>query len=1141
MAQEALQFVLRRLRAFAVGPLDEAAIDEQLLRRFALTHEGAAFEGLMQRHGPMVLGVCRRVLGREHDAEDAFQATFLVLTRKADTIRKPASVGSWLHGIAYRIARKAKEQAGRLPVGAAEVPDRRSAEPSEEVSDRELRAALDAELDRLPEKYRAPVVLCCLEGRRRTDVARQLGCREGTLCSRLARARALLQARLLRRGWTVPALGAVLLGGEAPAAVPAKLAGATARLALLCAAGEARLPARVVLLANGMLRMLLVSQLKAGAVLILMLGALLAGSGLLFSQATTSPPPQRELRQREPSNPAAAQPAAPEPLPAGALARLGNARLRHGTNLSTVAYSPTGDLLASGGQRSIRLWEASSGRLVRELPGHAESVGSLAFSRDGKLLASGGWDKAVRIWEVATGRQLQLLRCQRFGRYGIVLGSFAAFTADGATVVTAGHDGVVQGWEAATGRETVQLPRPMERVPNNTREDPEGTWAFALAPDGKTVAVINISGDLLLWDLTRRKLLRRLPEQSRARSLQFSPDGRVLAWPASAKAGGGIVLYELASGQIRARLAGHGKDETSAVAFSPDGRRLASCGAGNTVKLWDLLSGQERRSFTGHRGSPWSVAFSPDGRTLASAGADGAVRLWDVESGSERFPDPAGSLDEVRALLVCPDGKSVLTASKDRVIRQWDLNTGQLRGSFSLAGGRPEVVAFSRDGRKVAAVRAATVQVYDLATGRRDWSSDAFLPRDPEFVFPRHATAALVFSDDGRRLVSSTNGQDFANPNHTLVRIWDVASGKLVSQFNRPSYIPAPPLVSADGKAVTLNECISAARRLQDQTLRRFDTESGRLLHETKSQHLFGNALARSPDGKTLAIGTSRSCVLFHDADTGAHQFTLQGPRTGANLTLLAFAPDGGKIAAASTHDPEYLQVWDVGRRRLTHEFRVATTALGFSPDGKKLVAALDDGTALVWDLTSPAAHLPPRPKLSRRELEARWVRQGSGFDTSTGNAGNYARADALVEGGDDTVALLEEKLLDPDLTKKEEAEARRLAAPLADPNPKVRQRAVRELLPFGDQVYLALREQGDQPATPGIMANVESELRRNFEYRRSSHGSMDVLRQIATPRACRLLQKLADGPQDTQEQKNRSLMAKYTLDDLKKLKLVND
>src|SRR5437016_4844383 len=115
MAQESLRLVLRRLRAFAVRPLDEAAIDEQLLRRFALSQEGAAFEALMQRHGPMVLGVCRRVLGREHDAEDAFQATFLVLTRKAGTIRKPASVGSWLHGIAYRIARKAKEQARRLP------------------------------------------------------------------------------------------------------------------------------------------------------------------------------------------------------------------------------------------------------------------------------------------------------------------------------------------------------------------------------------------------------------------------------------------------------------------------------------------------------------------------------------------------------------------------------------------------------------------------------------------------------------------------------------------------------------------------------------------------------------------------------------------------------------------------------------------------------------------------------------------------------------------------------------------------------------------------------------------------------------------------------------------------------------------
>src|SRR5579871_5366560 len=248
MAGESLQFVVRRLRTFAVRPLDEASIDEQLLRRFTLCGEGAAFEAIMARHGPMVLGVCRRVLRREHDAEDAFQATFLVLSRKAGTIRKPASVGSWLHGIAYRIARKAKEQAHRFAVCDVEIQDQRSGVAVQEAGDRELRDALDAEIERLPEKYRSAVVLCCLEGRGRPEVARQLGCTEGTLSSRLARGRALLQTRLGRRGWTLAAVAAALCASEAGAAVPVTLAGTTSRLALLCAAGEASLPARVTLL-----------------------------------------------------------------------------------------------------------------------------------------------------------------------------------------------------------------------------------------------------------------------------------------------------------------------------------------------------------------------------------------------------------------------------------------------------------------------------------------------------------------------------------------------------------------------------------------------------------------------------------------------------------------------------------------------------------------------------------------------------------------------------------------------------------------------------------------------------------------------------------------------------------------------------
>src|SRR5262249_10100333 len=159
---------------------------------------------LMQRHGGLVWGVCKHLLRQEQDVEDAFQATFLVLARRAGSIRKTDAVGSFLHGVAYRVAVKARLGAQRraAPQRAAARPQAR---PRADLGWRELQAALDEEVQRLPERYRGPFVLCCLEGKSRQDVARELGCKEGTLASRLARARALLQRRLSHRGVTLSA------------------------------------------------------------------------------------------------------------------------------------------------------------------------------------------------------------------------------------------------------------------------------------------------------------------------------------------------------------------------------------------------------------------------------------------------------------------------------------------------------------------------------------------------------------------------------------------------------------------------------------------------------------------------------------------------------------------------------------------------------------------------------------------------------------------------------------------------------------------------------------------------------------------------------------------------------------------------
>src|SRR5262249_24070680 len=192
--------VLQYLRNFVDRPLAEDTSDAQLLERFALHSDEAAFEALVRRFGPMVWGVCRRVLTDEHAVEDAFKATFLVLVRKASSIRKREVVGSWLYGVAYRTATKARLNAAGWYAREKRIPKMVAADPARETAAPDSRSVLDEELSRPPAKYRDPLVLCYLEGHTNEEAARKLGCPCGTIFTRLARARDRLRDRLTRRG-----------------------------------------------------------------------------------------------------------------------------------------------------------------------------------------------------------------------------------------------------------------------------------------------------------------------------------------------------------------------------------------------------------------------------------------------------------------------------------------------------------------------------------------------------------------------------------------------------------------------------------------------------------------------------------------------------------------------------------------------------------------------------------------------------------------------------------------------------------------------------------------------------------------------------------------------------------------------------
>lgn len=899
-----------------ISQADSRRDDAELLDAYVRRDDQDAFAALVRRHGLLVWGACRRVLVDSDDAEDAFQATFLVLSRHAASIRRPEILRVWLYRIAYRIAAKAVARAARRRAFQAPLTDVPDRDASADSSVREVWAALDEELFRLPGKYQGPLVLCYLDGQTQELAARRLGLSLRTLERRLGRARALLRQRLARRGVTLPAalLSAALTGeakGVLPRLVSTAAAAARGSFGMVGAVG---ISSEAELLAKTVCRTLAAAQIRGVALVLLASCVAVAGAGALASRAQRSealesrPPAARHVVGIGPAVTPLRQLATDshgDVLPPGALARLGTVRFRHGGPAWSAAFSPDGrHVAAADNTGGVRLWDAASGAAAGHLSECGETPHCAVFSPDGRLLASGGADSRIRIWDLTTKRLQHRLDGHAAG--GVI---WVAFSPDGAQLASGGADRTIRLWDVASGHELKRFVNPGGKV---------GRVLFS--KDQRWLASGSDDRQIRLWDLGTGRVMGVYAGGGLARGFAFCPDLRtfVVGGPDA------IHFVDVVSGKEKRKLDPGGV--IGELQLSPDGRHLACLsrdsgrfGDHYKIVVWDLSQGRRVRDIPVEAQHGWStLALSPGGDLVALAD-DSALRCWHVATG-DPVVRSAGHQDAVTALAYAPGGRLIASASADQTVRFWDVQRRAELRAVRLPGHVSSALAFTVDGRWVASAgRDRTVRVLEVASGQE---------------FRRLETSAYTTSVawvGGTTLISG------GSRNNGLL-LWDFESGRQIGQIpGEPERLPAF-AAAAGGKEVATG----------GEWLVRWEIGSRRPLARWRAAA--SGPIAYTPDGCFLAGRSGKNCVVVWDTRTGREIRCLITPDF--TVAALSFSHDGRWLAWGGPQGT--VHVWDWAADREVRQFRGhrgAVMSLAFSPDDRQLCSGSNDASCLLWDL----------------------------------------------------------------------------------------------------------------------------------------------------------------------------------------------
>ncbi|RKK77386.1 Vegetative incompatibility protein HET-E-1 [Fusarium oxysporum] len=419
----------------------------------------------------------------------------------------------------------------------------------------------------------------------------------------------------------------------------------------------------------------------------------------------------------------------------------------HADVVSSVVFSKEGKLIASGSwDKTVKIWNVTTGEEERTLEGHMDLVRSVVFSNDGKLIASGSKDNTVKIWNVATGKEERTLK----GHTNSV--SSMVFSKDGTLIASGSWDNTVKIWKVATGKE--------ERTLKGYRGSIRSVF---FSDDGRLIASGSRDKTVKVWNVATGEEERTLRGHTNlVRSVVFSNDGTLIASGSDDKT---VRIWNVATGKEERTLRGH-TNRVSSVVFSKDGKLIASGSWDKTVKIWKVATGKEERTLRGHADLVNSVVFSNDGTLITSGSYDHTVKIWNIATGGEERA-LEGHTNSVSSVVFSNDGKLIASRSKDKTVKIWNVATGEeertLRGHTDWV----RSVAFSNDGTLIASGSwDKTVKIWNVATGEEERTLEGHMD----------LVRSVVFSNDGKLIASGSDDK--------TVKIWNVSTGINVKSFD---------------------------------------------------------------------------------------------------------------------------------------------------------------------------------------------------------------------------------------------------------------------------------------------------------------------------------------------------------------------